>query len=121
MDDPIALEFLRTERQAVVALPENGAFAAVIDKDESLLAGRSGRREKMGFDAEAREFRAMQLGGDVVADFADVARAQAPLPAGNHGCGNLAAGKHFPGTKFDLGATRRVVPDRHERVRGIET
>lgn len=121
MDDPIALEFFRTERQAVVAFPKNSAFAAVIHKNESLLAGTAGRSEKMGFDAEARKFRAVQLGGDVVADFADVTRAQAPLPAGNHGGGDLAAGQHFRGTKFDLGPARGIVRDRNERVGGVET
>ncbi len=108
------------QRQAVVAFPKDGTFAAVIDKDESLLAGTAGRGEKMGFDAEAGKFRAMQLGGDVVADFADVARAQAPLPAGNHGGGDLAAGKHFRGTKFDLGAARRIMRDGNQRVCGVE-
>ncbi len=120
MDDPIALEFFRTQRQAVVAFPKDGALAAVIDKDEGLLAGTAGRGEKMGFDAEARKFRAVQLGGDVVADFADVTCAQAPLLAGNHGGRDLAAGQHFRGTKFDLRAARGIVRDGNQRVGGVE-
>src|SRR5229473_4405155 len=104
MDDPIALEFFRTQRQAVVAFPKDGTLAAVIHENESLLAGTAGRGEKMSFDAKARKFRAVQPGGDVVADFADVTRAQTPLPAGNHGRGDLPAGQHFRGTKFDFGA-----------------
>src|SRR5690348_12197650 len=95
MDDPIALEFFRTKRQAVVAFPEDGAFAAVIHENESLLAGAAGRSEQMGFHAKARKFRAMQLGANVVADFADVTRAQTPLLTRNHGSGDLAAGQHL--------------------------
>src|SRR6266702_1821031 len=75
MNDPIALKFFRSQSQTVVAFPKNGAFAGVIDKDESLLAGTSGRGEEMRLDAEARKFRAMELGGDVVPDLANVARA----------------------------------------------
>src|SRR6266704_2410211 len=90
MNDPIALEFFGAQSQAVVALPKNGAFAGVIDKDESMLAGTAGRGEEVRLDAEARKFRAMELGGDVVPDLAHVARAQAPLLAGNHCGGHLA-------------------------------
>src|SRR5260370_23453538 len=42
VDDPIALEFFGAQSQAVVTFPKNGAFAGVIDKDESLLAGPAG-------------------------------------------------------------------------------
>src|SRR5258708_26552755 len=66
IDDPIAAEFFRTQRQAVVPFPKNGAFAGVIDKDEGLLAGTSGCGEKMRLDTEARKFRAMKRCGAVV-------------------------------------------------------
>src|SRR5258708_37050757 len=95
IDDPIAVEFFRTQSQAVVPFPKNGALAGVIDEDEGLLAGTSGCGEKMRFDAEARKFRAMKRCGAVVTDLAHVARAQAPLLAGNHGGGDLSAGPSF--------------------------
>src|SRR5260370_30987855 len=120
MNDPIALEFFGAQSQAVVAFPKNGAFAEVIDKDESLLAGTAGRREEMRFDAEARKFRAMELGGDVVPDLAHVVRAQAPLLTGNHCGGDLAAGQHLRGSKFDFGAARGIVRDGNQRVGGVE-
>src|SRR5207249_8376869 len=74
-DDPLVVKLFGPEDQAVVALPKNGALAGVIDKDESLLAGTARRREKMRFDAKARELRAMERHSAVVPNFAHVARA----------------------------------------------
>src|SRR5713101_511836 len=120
IDDPIAVEFFRTQSQAVVPFPKNGALAGVIHVNESLLAGTSGCGEKMRLDAEARKFRAMERCGAVVTDLAHVARAQAPLLASNHRGGDLAAGQHFRGSKFDLGPARGIVRDGNQRVSGVE-
>src|SRR6267154_1756239 len=120
MDDPIAPEFFGTERQAVVALPENSAFAGIVDKDKSLLAGTAGGDEEMSLDAVPRKFGAVQFGGAVVADFADVAGTQAPLLASNHGGGDLSAGQYFCGAKLDFGAASGIVGHGDESVGGVE-
>src|SRR5258708_38751468 len=103
IDDPIAVEFFRTQSQAVVPFPKNGALAGVIDKDEGLLAGTSGCGEKMRLDTEARKFRAMKRCGAVVPDLAHVARAQAPLLARNHGGCGPAPGAHLVAAECHLG------------------
>jgi len=100
--------------------PEDGAFAGVVDEDEGLLAGAAGSGEEVGFDAGASEFGAVERGGVVIADFADVTRAQAPVLAGDHGGGNLAAEQNLRGTKFDFGAAGRIVGDGDEGVGGVE-
>ncbi len=120
LEDPVALEITRLEGEAVVALPEYGALAGVVDEDEGLLAGAARRGEEMRFDAEARELGAVQGGCEVVADFADIAGAESPGLAGDHGGGDLSAGEDIGGTKFDLGAGGRIVVDGDERVGGIE-
>jgi len=74
----------------------------------------------MRFDAEARELGAVQGSGEIVADFADVAGAQSPGLAGDHGGGDLASGQDIGGAKFDFGAGGRIVVDGDERVGGIE-
>ncbi len=120
IDDPISVEFLGAQSQAVVAFPENGAFTGVIDEDEGLLAGAIGCGEEMSLDAVARKFGAVQFGGAVVADFADVARAQSPLLASNHGGGNLSAKQDFRRAEFDFGAPLGIVCDGDESVGGVE-
>src|SRR5882762_2340262 len=120
MDDPIALKFFRTQRQAVVPFPKNGAFATVIDKDEGLLAGTPGSHEEMSFDPRLRKFRAMEFGRAVVPDLAHVASAQAPLLAGNHGGSDLAAREHLRGSKFYFGPARGIVRDGNESIGSVE-
>ena len=46
-----------------------------------------------GFDTGVGEGFAMEGGGEVVAEFADVAGAEAPVLAGDDGGGDLSAGK----------------------------
>ncbi len=108
------------ESEAVVALPEDGAFAGVVDEDEGLLAGAAWCREEMRFDAEARELGAVQGSGKVVTDLADVTGAQSPGLASDHGGGDLAAGENVGGAEFDLGAGGGVVVDGDECVGGVE-
>ncbi len=84
IQNPFAVEFFRQKGQAGVAFPEHGAFTGLIDEDEGLLAGARWRSEKVRFNAEALEFRAVERCGVVFADLADIARAQAPLLAGGY-------------------------------------
>src|SRR6266849_5933363 len=118
--DPVPLKFFGAQRQALVAFPKNSAFAGVVDKDKSLLAGTAGRDEKMSLHAKTRKFGAVQFGGAVVADSADVARAQAPLLAGNHGGGHLSAKQDFRRVEFDFGAALGIVCDGDESVGGVK-
>jgi hypothetical protein len=108
------------ESEAVVALPEDGALAGVVNEDESLLAGAAWRGEEMRFDAEARELGAMQRSGKVVTDFADVTRAKSPGLAGDHGGGDLASGENVGGAEFDFGTGGGVVLNGNQRVGGVE-
>jgi hypothetical protein len=59
VDHPIALEIFGPKRQTLVALPENSAFAGVINENESLLARASRRRNEVRFDAIPAKFLAM--------------------------------------------------------------
>ena len=120
VDDPVAVKLFRAESEAMVAAPEDGALAGVVNENERLLAGAIGRGEKMRFDAKTREFGGVQRGGAVSADFADVARAETPLLASNDGGGGLAAGENGGGTNFDFGAARGVVRDGNQCVGGVE-
>ena len=83
--NPFPVEFFRQKGQAGVALPEHGAFTGLIDEDKGLQAGARRRGEKVRFYAEALEFRAVKRRGIVLADLADITRAQAPLLACGHG------------------------------------
>ncbi len=74
----------------------------------------------MGFDARSLKFGAVEFGGVVVTDFADVACAQTPLLAGNHGGGDLATGQNVRRAKFDFGAAGGIVRYRNEGVSGVE-
>jgi hypothetical protein len=59
-------------------------------------------------------------GSEVVTDFADVARAQSPGLAGDHGGGDLSAGENVSGAEFDLGAGGGVVVDGDEGVGSVQ-
>ena len=120
VDDPVALKLFGAEREAVVAPPEDGALAGVVNKNEGLLAGAVGRGEEVRFDAEAGEFGGVERGGAVSADFADVARAESPLLAGGDGGGGLSAGENGGGANFDFVAARGIVRDGNQRVGGVE-
>ncbi|HKW33079.1 MAG TPA: hypothetical protein VJN92_08740 [Candidatus Acidoferrum sp.] len=120
VDDPVAVELFGAQREAMVAAPQDGALAGVVDKNERLLAGAIGRGEKMCLDAEARKFRGVQRGSAVSADFADVARAKSPLLAGNDSSGSLSAGENGGGANFDFGAARGIVRDGDQRVGGVQ-
>src|SRR5271168_1438614 len=109
IEDPLAIEFFGPKSQALVAFPKHGAFAGFIYENEGLLAGARGSGEETGFDAAAGKFGAVQFGGGVFADFADIAGAQAPALAGDYGGGGLAAEQDVGGTNFDFGAGCRVV------------
>jgi len=50
-------------------------------------------------------------GGEIVADFADVAGAESPGLAGDHGGGDLSAVENVGGAEFDLGAGGGIVMD----------
>src|SRR5579859_924454 len=119
-DDPVAQEFLGTQSEAMIAPPEDGALAGIVDENESLLAGAIGRSEEMRFDPESRKFRGVERGGAVSTDFAHVARAESPLLAGHDGSGGLAAGQNGGGADFDFGAPRGIVRDGYQRVGGVE-
>ena len=119
-ENPFALQIGGLDSEAVVALPEDGTLAGVVDQDEGLLAGAAGCGEEVCFDAEVGELGAVQSGGKVVANFADVASAQSPGLAGDHGGGDLSAGEDVGGAEFDFRAGGREVLDGNERVGGIE-
>ena len=93
VDDPVAIEIGGLEEEALVAAAEDGALAAAINEDEGLRAGGIRDGDEAGVDAGADECAAMQRGGIVVAELADIAGGQAPCLAGDDGCGDLAAGQ----------------------------
>jgi hypothetical protein len=58
-DDPIALEFFRTQSQTVIAPPKDRAFARSIYKNERLLACTPGCGDEMRLDTETGKLRAV--------------------------------------------------------------
>jgi hypothetical protein len=118
--DPFAPEFFRLQRQAVIAFPQNGAFSRIVNQDDGLLAGTSRSRHQVGFDAQAFEFGAVDSGGVVVADFADVSGSHSPLLAGGDGSSNLATRQDVRRVKFNLGPEGRMVRNQNKRVGGIQ-
>ena len=63
----------------------------------------------------------MEGGGEIVAELADIAGAEAPVLAGDDGGGDLSAGKSADGGVLGLGAARGVGGERDDRVGGVET
>src|SRR5579859_2822817 len=118
--DPFAAKFGGLEGEAFVVSAKDGEFACGVNEDEGLMAGAIRRGEEMRFNAGAIECGAMKLGGVVVAELSDVARAKAPGLASDHGAGNLAAGKNGGGIEFDFGAARGKFAERDESVGGVE-
>ena len=102
--DPFALKIGRVEGEAFVATAEDGALALVVDEDEGLGAGDAGDGDDVGFDTGVGEGFAMESGGEVVAEFADVAGAETPVLTGDDGGGDLSAGEGAEGGVFGLGA-----------------
>ncbi len=103
-DDPLAIQILGLKEEALVESAEDGAFAFTVDKDQRLRARRSGNRDELGLDSSGGEGSAMESRGVIVADLANIARAQAPLLAGDDRGGDLAAGQDFRIAVLDLGA-----------------
>src|SRR4029077_7551456 len=74
----------------------------------------------MSFDAEAGELGAVQSRGKVIADFADVAGAESPGLASDHGGGDLASGEDVGRAEFNLGAGGGELVNGNECVGGFE-
>ena len=120
IDDPIAIEFLGTQFQTIIALPEDRAFAKIVHKNKRLLAVTVRNGKEMRFHAGACKFSAMDGGGMVVADLADVPCAQSPLLASDNGAGDLSSGQDHGRANFNLGAALGEMCDGNQRVRGVE-
>jgi len=120
-DNPLALEFGGLEDKPLVMTAKDGAFTVGVDEDERLMTRTIWLREETRFNSGAFEFSAMELGSVVVAEFADITRSKSPGLASDHGAGDLAARKNACRFKFDLGAASRILVERNERVRGIQT
>ena len=120
VDDPVAVEVGGVEGEALVAAAEDGALAFGVDEDEGLGAGCAGDGDDAGFDTGVGEGFAMEGGGEVVAEFADVAGAEAPVLAGDDGGGDLSAGEGADGGVFGLGAAGGVGGERDDGVGGVE-
>jgi hypothetical protein len=120
VDDRLAIEVGGLEDEAVVAAAEDGALAVGIDEDEGLGAGSAGDGGDMGFYAGVGEGFVVQGCGSVVAEFADVARAQAPVLAGDDGGRDLSAGKDAGAGVFGLRASGGVGWERDNGIGSVE-
>jgi hypothetical protein len=118
--NPFPPEFVRTEGQAVVALPQDGALAGIVNQDDCLLAFASLSREQMSFDAESGKFRAMNSGRGVITDLADVARPQSPLLARRHRRRNLAARQYVRRANLDFRSQGGVMRQADQSVGCVE-
>jgi hypothetical protein len=120
VDDPFTLEVVGVQVKALVLTPEDGSFADGIDQDEGLAGGAVGDGDDADLDAGVREGFAMEGGGDVIAEGADVASLEAPLLAGDDCGGDLPAGEDAGGTVLDLGAGLGEVGEGDDGVGGVE-
>ena len=119
--NPFALKIGGVEDDALVATAEDGALALGVDEDEGLGAGDSGSGDDVGFDAGVREGFAVEGGGEVVAEFSDVAGAESPLLARDYGGGDLAAGEGADGGVFSFRAASGIGGERDDGVGGVKT
>jgi len=119
--DPLALEVGRPDSEGLVAAPEDGALAVVVDEDEGLLAQAVGGTENAGVDAGAGEGVAMELGGVVGAELANVAGGERPVGAGDDGGGDLSAGEDAGVAIFEFGAALGVVGEGEDSIGGVKT
>src|SRR5215471_13718868 len=99
---------------------ENGAFASGVNEDEGLVAGATGRSEKMRFDSGAFECGAMDLRGVIIAKFADVSRTEAPSLTSDDCGGDFSTRKNAGRFEFDFGAAGGKFGERDKGVRGVE-
>ncbi len=124
VDDPVALEVGGLEDEAFVAAAEDGALAFGVDEDEGLGARGAGDGDDAGVDtgigAGVVEGFAMEGGGEVVAELADVAGLHAPVLAGDDGGGDLSAGKGADGGVLGLGAAGGELGEGDDGVGGVE-
>src|SRR5580692_7471688 len=101
--DPTSSEKRGRNGEARIAAPNHGAFARLsFHKNEGHLTERFGRAGEMESDAFAPKLATMQLGEVIVADAADVMRAQPPTLASDNCGGNLAAEHDLRVERFDL-------------------
>jgi len=83
------------------------------------MAESFGKASEMKGDAFATQFAAVQFGGVVVADAADIVRAQSPTLARDQSSGDLAAGHDLRVERFDLGAERGELRNLQDSVGGV--
>ena len=84
-------------------MPDDGAFAGMlVDEDEREVAGRVPNGGEVRGDAFATEGAEMKFGGVVVAHAADVAWAESPTAAGDHGGSDLSAEEDLRVQDFDF-------------------
>ena len=120
INDPIVIELFGQKSETGIALQQYGAFSGGFDKYEGLRTGAACGRGQLSFYSEAREFCAVKCGGVIVAEFANVARAQTPGLAGGHGGGDLSAEEYVCGRNYNFGAAGGEMRNRELGVRGIQ-
>ena len=119
--DPFAVEFRGTQYKAFIAAAKDSALAGGVDDDERLRAGAAGDRNKLRLHACMGELAAMEFGGLVVAELADISCGQAPaLTRDNSGC-DLSTRKDADRTVFNLRAGRGKAGERDEGVGGVQS
>jgi len=65
--NPLTLEILAAKCQALIALPKNGSFSRVFDKNEGLLTRTSRSSNDPGFHSSSGKLGSMKACGIVVA------------------------------------------------------
>ncbi len=119
--DPLAAQLGGMKILTGVATPEDGALGVLVQEDDALAAVTGGDGEPVRLDAKAVEFGAMERGGGIVAELANVARGESPGGAGSDGGGNLATGKRGEVGELDLGAGHGKTRQSDDGVGGIES
>lgn len=118
--DPSAIEVGGEEGDTRLAPPENGALGGAIEKDVGELACAAGGGDPVSFNPCALELAALEFGGIIFANFADVASFEAPGLACGHGAGDLSSGEARGAANLNLGIASGEVRELDQGVGSVE-
>jgi hypothetical protein len=121
MKDRLTVQFISSKREAGIASPKHGSFASLVDQDDGLCARAVVDCPETSLGPSALELLAMNLGGRVIAELADVARAQAPALASDDRGGDLSPGADADRTKVNLRAAAGEFGKKYEGVGRVQS
>ena len=108
-------------KQPFIAAAKHRSLAVTVYEDKRFCARRAFHADKLCIHTRAFELPRMQTGGVIIAKLADIARAETPRLASDHGRGDLPAGHHGLGFILHLRSARGKIRDANAGVGCIQT